>query len=434
MKLSIFLAVFFCAWPAFAQQTQGAATQEANQEFFNPFTLASGILERNFVNVFAFANGAYDTNAQVFSNSQHVGGWGYGVGGGIEASHVWKTAQLGISYNGAYQNYSTPTFVGGTTQNLVFGYTKRFARRWTLALTEGAGSFLYGQIYYSFEPVNTTPVVTNPFSPETRYSSTSFSLSYQQTRRLSYVLSGFYSLYRYTGPGGIGASDPGGSFSVQYQLKPRTTLGATYSYTNFIFQRHAGYDHLNGFFGTLSHQFHGRWSGSLSGGVVRSSASGTIAVPVTILTGQQQAIAGYAIGSYHNLQWVPSFNAALSHTHRHSQISVNAGYGVSSGNGIYLATKDAYLGGYYSYTTRASVFSAAGYYSHLSSIANAIGSNFTSTTFTLAYGHNLIRYVAGNLRYDFITYSSLSPYPAQHDNHFSFGLSFSTKNIPLTLF
>ncbi|MGH9583522.1 MAG: hypothetical protein ACRD4O_11355, partial [Bryobacteraceae bacterium] len=61
-------------------------------------------------------------------------------------------------------------------------------------------------------------------------------------------------------------------------------------------------------------------------------------------------------------------------------------------------------------------------------------SGYSSESFTVAYGHNLARYVAANLRYDYIDYGAFGSYGGRHDNHFTFGLSFSSKSIPLTLF
>jgi hypothetical protein len=435
LKLSAFLLLPIVALPVFGQQTQNTPTEQNNSGYFNPFTLASGMLERNFVNVFAYGNGAYDSNAQILSNGQTAGAPGYSVGGGIELSHVWKDAQLGLSYNGGYQHYNSNFFISGPTQNLTLGYTKRLGRRWSLSLTEGAGIYLYGETSYSSQATNTTPLVANPFAPEMKFASSSFGLTYQQTRRLSYTLGGYYSLYRYTGPGGIGAEDVGGSISANYRLTARTTVGASYSYSYFLYQRHAGNDHLNGFYGTLAHQFQNHWSASVSAGVARSSAVGTIQVPVTILTGQQQPLTGYVLGSYHDVSDIPSFSGTATHSYRRSQISINAGQGVSSGNGVFLASKNRFLGGIYSYNMRhSSVLSVAGYYNRLTSVANTVSTAYSSGTFTIGYGRNLFRYVAANVRYDYIEYGGVGSYGGAHDNHFTFGLSFSSKSIPLTLY
>jgi hypothetical protein len=432
VRLSALVLVSLAAFPAFGQQQQN--TQENNQGFYNPFTLASGILRHNFLNVYAYGNGAYDTNAQVLANGQRTGSFGYAVGGGVQLSHLWKTADLGLSYSGAYQHYRSTLFASGPTQNLVLGFSKRFSRRWSLSLSEAAGIYLYGESYYSTHATNTNPVVTNPFSTQTRYSSSEISLRYRQTRRLSYVFTGSYSLYRYNGPHGIGANDIGASFGADYEISRRTTVGATYSYSYFRYQSHAGFDHLNGIHGTITHVFSQRWTGSATAGVTRSNASGTISVPVTIITGSGQTLTGYEVGAYHNTRFVPSISGSLTHLYRRSQFSLSGGQGISSGNGVYLASRNRYVGGVYTYNWRNSVFSAGASYTQLSSISNNVDYGYSSENLTIGYGHNLIRYISANFRYDFVEYGGLGPFSARHDNHFTFGLNFSSKSIPLTLY
>lgn len=434
MRLRSLLLVSFLALPAWGQQQQNTQQNQNDQGFYNPFTLASGMLQHNFVNIYAFGNGAYDTNALVLSNGSTGGSVGYAVGGGVQISHLWRTSSLGLSYSGSYQHYNSSFFINGPTQNLSLGYTKQFSKRWIMSLSEAAGIYLYGESYYSTQATNTNPVVTNPFATQTRYESSSISMTYRQTRRLSYVISGRYSLYRYNGPGGIGANDAGGSFGFEYELTGRTTLGGTYSYSYFRYQRDAGQDHLNGFYGTVSHMFSRRWTGSASAGVVRSSAQGNIDVPITILTGQQQTLVGYEIGSYRNQSWVPSVEASLTHLYRRASVSISGGQGVSSGNGVYLASKNRYIGGVFSYNMRNSVFSLAAFYNQLSSIANSVDRSYSSGSFSAGYGHNLWRYVAANFRYEFIEYGGVGSFGGRSDNHFTFGLSFSTKDIPLTLY
>lgn len=432
MRLSALVLVSLIAVPVFGQQTQN--TQGNDQGFYNPFTLASGLLRHNFFNVYAFGNGAYDSNAQILQNGERSGSLGYSVGGGVQLSHLWKTAELGLSYSGAYQHYRSAFFASGPTQNLTLGYTKRFSRRWSLSLSEAAGIYLYGESYYSTHATNTNPVVTNPFSTQTKYTSSGISLTYRQTRRLSYIISGSYSLYRYNGPTGIGANDVGASFGADYQLTGRTTVGASYSYGYFRYQHNAGSDHLNGIHGTITHAFSRRWTGSASAGITRSNATGIISVPITVTTSSGQTLTGYEIGAYHNAQFVPSISGSLTHLYRRSQFSIDGGQGISSGNGVYLASRNRFLGAVYTYHLHKSVFSAGASYNKLNSISNQVDYGYSSKNLTLAYGRNLFRYVSANLRYDFIEYGGLGPFNARHDNHFTFGLSFSSKSIPLTLY
>ncbi len=45
-----------------------------------------------------------------------------------------------------------------------------------------------------------------------------------------------------------------------------------------------------------------------------------------------------------------------------------------------------------------------------------------------------MRYLGANFRYDYVHYGNLNPYTGVSDNRLSFGFSFSSKSIPLTLY
>lgn len=409
-------------------QDQGSASE-------NPITsLASEFMSHDFFNVYLFANAVYDSEPISFEGRDvNEGGLGFDGGGGIDAQKQFRDGYISLGYRGDYRDYTSAFYPSGTNQDLNFAYQKRLGRRWSFNANVSGGIFLYGGTFFAPATESLSYTETNPFSTESRFLSGGIGLSYRQTRRLSYVFNGEYYLYRYNFPGSIGATGVTGSGSVLYQITARTTLGGTYSYTYFGYQLGAGNMSANTFAGTISHRFANHWFASAMVGVTRTDANGTISVPILIEDGNN-LLPGYAIGHYHTLSTFPSVQGTISRQLRRSMITASGGQGITSGNGVYLASKNLFLDGIYSYSMRRSNLSFGGGISHLTSISNRVSYTYTSASFSANYGYNLMRHLGVNARYDYVRYGTLGGVGSQRDNRFTFGVYFSSKSIPLTLF
>jgi hypothetical protein len=431
MKLSALLALSLLAAPAFGQQSS-----RDDQGAFTPVSLASEFFEHDFFNFYAFGSGIFDTYAPIINQqgqSVNNGGFGWEVGGGVNGYHQFHDATLSLSYSGGYREYQTSAFSSGADQNLSLAYSKRLSRRWSFSTGVGAGMFLYGGTFFSLQPNQPNVIASNPFSPETKFLSSGIGLTYQQTRRLSYSLGGSFFLQRYNYPGTIGTTGGSGSASAGYRVTSRTSVGASYSHAYYTYQRNSGQAEVDSFAGSISHVFHSHWFASFSAGLTRSNISGTVFVPVTLLVGTQ-AVGGYVPGQYSQIAHFPSFSGSVSHSYRRTTIGGSAGQGIVSGNGYFLASKSQFLSGVASYSFRKSNVSIGGSYSRLSSVANSVSSQYSSGSIGANYGMMLMHYVGSFLRYEYVYYGNLNPYPGVSDNRFSFGLSFSSKSIPMTLY
>ncbi len=406
----------------------------------NPLvTLASEFFEHDFVNFYAYGDGVLDTNNPVVTNTGQVKnslGTGFDLGGGVSLSHTIRNGQISLSYQGAWRDYQSNYFASGTTQNLSIGFSKRVSRHLSMYMSIGGGIALYGGTFINSAGGNTlTPVITNPLSPETRYVGANLGLTYQQTRRLSYSLFGGYFLSRYNTPGSIGSTGVSGGASANYRLTARDTLSVSYTHSYFTFQRNAGTDYADQVGLGYSREFNNHWSVSLFGGGARSVASGTLALPVTLVLPNGQGIGGYELGSYRQTVFVPSFSGSVSHSFRRSALGLSAGEGIAgSGNGYFIASRSLSVTGFFSYSWHGQNISMAGTSYRLTSIANTVSSAYVGNTFSASYGRSLVRYVGMFLRYDFLHYGALAPLSGVTDNRISFGLSFSSRSVPLTLF
>lgn len=411
------------------------ATTSDQSPSANPVTtLASEFLDHDFFNFFLFANGVYDTQPlTIGGRSVNEGGWGFDGGGGADAFKQFRDGFVSLGYRGDFRDYSSSFYPSGTDQSLSFAYEKRLNRRWTLTATVNAGIFLYGGTYFAAQPSEVDYVQQNPFSSESKFLAGGLALAYRQTRRLSYVFNGQYFLNRYNIPGSIGSTGVTGSVSALYRLSAPTTVGATYSHSYFSYQLGAGQTQADTIVGTVSHQFHSRWSGSVSAGVTRTDSNGTIRVPILVEQGNN-LLPGYLIGHYDRVSTFPSVIANATRALRHSSINISGGQNIASGNGVYLASENRFLNGYYSYSLRHSNLSFGGGLSHLKSVANAVSYTYSSASFSGSYAYNVSRHIGVNFRYDFVRYGSLGAVSDQTDNRVLFGVYFTSRSVPLTLF
>ena len=443
VRIRVLSLLALLAGAALAQNpdTTGAAA-EAGGTFNNPnplVTLASEFFEHDYVNFFASAGGLVDFNVPIetASGASNKIGTGISVGGGVSLYHLWTGSELALTYSGGYTIYNNTSYNNGTPQYLNLSYAKRLNRRVSMSVGVSGGIILYGTTAYVTEPTASGIVVSNPFSNETRFVGTSVGFNISQTRRLSYGIYGSYFLTRYTYPGSIGATGASGGASVNYRLTARTTVSGVYGHSYFTYQRNAGSDSVDQVGGNISHVFNGHWTVSAYGGVGRSEAVGTAVIPVTLII-NGQTVGGYVVGRYNQTSSFPAYSGSVTRALRHSIFSLSAGEGFAgAGNGYFLASKSIYVTGLYSFSVpglRGQNISIAGTAARLSSVSNTVSSNFESATLSAFYGHSLFRHMGVFLRYDYIQYGALRPFAGVDDNRISFGFSFSTRSIPLTLF
>lgn len=428
------IAVLLLVSAAVAAQ-QAPATADDTDTHASPITLASQFFDHDFVNYFVFANGIYDTTVPILQGSQTVtgGSFGWDVGGGITASHELHDGDFSVSYRGDYRSYVDSAYSAGTNQSLLLSFNKRLSRHWSFFTTQAAGILQYGGGSYSVAPAAIGSIAPNPFSSSARFVDSSLSLAYQQTRRLSYIFTGNFYLNNYNYGGAISSIGGSGSASIQYRLTARTSVAGTYSRTYYTYNKGVGQTTLDGYSLTLAHQFANHWDASLSAGVNRSHTSGVISIPIALILGQQ-LVTGYEVGAYDRVSYTPSVQGTVTHYLRHSSVSFSGGQGVVPGNGTFLTSRDQFANGTYSYSTRHSNISFGGGFFRLESIANNISQSYSSSNLSISYGHTLRRFLAANVRYDYLRYGGLFSYGGLNESRFTFGLSLSSKSVPITLY
>ena len=429
MKLVVVLALIIPAGPLLAQDSGGSVPSNAAPPLLQrPYEAV-----RDFFNFFAFANGLYDSNgAYLGAENPSMGGIGTEVGGGATGYHQFEKGSLSLDYHGDYRSYQTSGFGSGTDQNLAFFY-QRLGKRWNFSIGESAGVFYAGGTYYSSQPSIQNPSVLvppNPLSAHTKFEGTTLSATYKQSARLSYEFSASYFLNRYTGFESIGSNNIIGAITAHYRITRRTTLSGTYSHSDYHYQHNGGDSGVDAGFLTLDHTFASRWKVSGSAGISRSNTSGTVEIPV-LLEQQQQLIPIYVVGHYNQTTLYPYLQGTVVRLMKRSTASFSGGQSIGPGNGFYLASKTINVNGYYVYMLRRSNLSAGGYYSRLTSAANAINARQVAFGLDASYSYNVIRHLGLNLHYDYLRFSNLGTLNVPSDNRIAFGVYVTSKDIPL---
>jgi hypothetical protein len=387
----------------------------------------------DYLNFYAFVNGLVDTTGFAAGTVTDEAGAGIEGGGGVSAFHQWAKSDISLSYRGDYRSYFASGYPDGTDQNLNFLYRRMFSKRWSLAIGETAGIFNNSGTYVSTTPAQSQVVQLNPFTNKTKFAGTTLTLSYQQTKRLSYDFTGSWFLQRYNYSVGAGNSDLTGSASVLYRWTRRTTFSGSYSHSYFQYQGNRGSSDVDTVYLTLSHEFATHWRAGASGGFTHTSSAGTAFVPVAILV-DGQLVTGYVLGQYDQKAFLPYLQGTLARTWRHSVFTATGGESVTPGNGLYLASRTIGVSGIYSLTMRRSNFSAGGNFSRLSTLSTPIPGGYVTGSVNASYAYNVVRHLGVNFRYYFVQYGNVGSLSSRSDNRFSFGLYISSKDVPVGLF
>lgn len=428
------------------QDTSGTGNGNVTEHI----TAVSQFFDHDFVNVFAYGNGVWDSRVPLSIDSNGVqnygGGLGWEAGGGITATHSFRGGDVTVDYRGSYRDYQSSTSGSGQQQTISFGYHKALNRHWTFGASMVGGLLAFGQSFYSGSSVlSTTP--GNPYSTQSRFANAGLSLTYAQTRRLSYVFQGsfMYNGYEHaqtasSNPLASPVSTRGvtGSASVLYRITPRTTLGGTYSRSYYGYSAKSGTSNIDSAYATLNHQFSDHWVVDVSAGINRSVSSGNAWTPVLVAPANAQCRQQICYLAYNRTVNSPSYQVGVTRNFHRSSLSFSGGQSVLAGNGLYLTSRNQFANAVFSYTARRSNFSLGGNYSRLSSVSiSALSQTYSYYGTSAGYGVNLFRYLSGNLRWDLLHYDNLFSgvnTSGITEQRVSFGLSLSSKSVPLTVF
>lgn len=410
----------------------GQQAEEARGQTGSQASTSSPILD--YFNFYGMLNGIYDSGIQYETTSRTggvvtgYGGTGAQVGGGVDFVHPIRYGQISAFYGGSYSRYNRSQYTNATQQSLGLSFVRQLSRHLNLTATEGLNySYNTGQNY--FYPSEGLFPSVQPYSASTLVNTTSLTLNWRASRRVTYFIGGdFYASHYHPG---LFTSYVGGDATagVTYQMTQRDSLTGSASYTRFGYSNGAGNSDIGTVTGSYAHIFNQYWSAGASVGVARVVASGNAILTFAGVPSDQ-----FQQGRFSRTTTSPVFSGTVSRNFKHSSVSLTGGQSIIGGNGIYLTSKNVYgTANLAIQLSRRLRMSASGGVNRLSSVANT-ASGYTSGTFSINAAYQLSERCFLNLAYSGWQYPQFGTLQRTYANRISAGVTFTSKPYAISGF
>jgi hypothetical protein len=348
---------------------------------------------------------------------------------GIDGQWAWRHASLALSYSGSANRYLSSAAYNNSSQSLSLGFTRLLNRHVTLSV-RNAGS-IYSRSFTQSTLSSTYLPALDIYGNRTSAFNTQIALMVQKTARLSFSVAGAGGLTHQASTVVYDIGSATVMADAQYRLSQRSTVGVSYSFSDFIYPGSFSSTRYHSVSGNYAVALSRRTEFSLSGGFLKSESRFLEAVPLDPILAYLIGIRSTLVVN-HQIRNLPSGGARLSRTFSRGSASVSGGYSVVPGNGLFLATVAAYVSGSYSYTgLQRWNLSAGGSYSQGTSIGTSLGhygssgGNFSASRQLSRYMHAVIGFSAVRYQSAVVSYYNRLIYQA------SIGIGFSPGNIPL---
>jgi hypothetical protein len=383
---------------------------------------------RQYVNVFMFLNGVSSSTIPYQlsgpnSTINEYSGWGAEFGGGVNVLRQVKNGNFDMSYQGSYTRFNQSNLRGGTTQTLFAVYDKRLTKRLALEVSGDGVYTINDASTFTILPSQPLFPATEPYSRTTLLTSSSVTLSYSTTKRLTYCVGGNYfdAVYKPVDNGGyFGAA---GLACASYRLKKLTTLTASYTHSSFDYVR-SDRSRVDAVALTLSDRLTQRWQVGISGGVSRVDFLNTIVSspgpPENPFLGTNSASRSYS----------PTITASIYGSWRTTKVTATAGEGISGGNGVLLTSQSVFGSASATHEFRRFSLSGRGTYSWLTS-ASTVSQKYSSGACELLATYKLNRHSTLVASYENWVYPTFRAINGLDSHRLRIGITFASRNYPL---
>jgi len=417
------------AGPAILSRGEAPTTIDRAQITFRPFVEARASYDT------ALSGVAVTPAGEI----AHTSSLGTGLVWGVSGAHSWRHTFAGVQYRGSINHYARQTYYDNVDQSLLFSVVHQFSPHVTLSLSESIGSYsrdfgLGGLAQtIAFDPATTSVPTTDFFDNRTTYYATQANLIYNRTRRLSFAMSGSFSIVGRRSAALLGSMAEMAMGDVQYRLTRRSTIGAAYEYTHFDFGHAVASTDAHTVIGSFSLALSRRSEFSIYGGVSRVETKYIRTEPVDPVIGALLGITG-AQQIVHSLGNISTAGARISRAFFRGVAYANSGYRITPGNGLFLTSYSIYSNAGYNLTRgRHWSFGAYVSYDRSESVANYQGDYSTAAaSFRAARSLGRLMHFAATYslrRYDSPTFSGYQRLVQQA----GVGIAFAPGDVPLRM-
>ena len=283
---------------------------------------------------------------------------------GAYGYHQWKKSQLSLSYQGRARHYTRQSNQDGIDQTMALAYNYQPTRRIEIQLGQSLGLYsrsiglpglnIAGGQGFGFTPnLSIDPTVpTVPqndiFDSRTYYLTSSGSVRYHKSNRLSFVAQGTGFTVRRASTSLAGVLGVSASGAVAYRLSRTQTIGAGYTYSQWTFNRSFGDANVQTTFANYKRQLGRRWTAGGTVGVYRLEAVGLRRVGLDPVIAALLGT-GSAVEVFYTKTYGTTLAAHLGAQFRHSAVNFGYSRSINPGNGVYLSSQVETLYAAYSY-------------------------------------------------------------------------------------
>jgi len=348
--------------------------------------------------------------------------------------HLWKKDQIGVSYGATYNKYFSSYGYDGVNQNLNLDYEHYFTRHLSMNLIE-TGSILSQnsslQNPLAAPGVNAANIdlaaspTVQVLDQRVRQFQTGAGLTYQMSARLSFNLNqGFFAVDR-SGYQLISGTGYQSQADVNYRYSSRSTIGAYYSYTDYLYTKHESTSNSHTVGAIYSYAFDRTTQLRLRGGLTRIESLAFTEIPINpvfaVLVGQQFGI----IDSYYRTYTTDISAQLVKDFGRKRTANIAVTRGIAPGNGLVLTSIQQVFSATYATTLFHNyTLSFTGGRSTLAAQGQTFGS-YTSDYFGVNFGHALPQGPAATFGFNYRTFNITNMPGVQRQIAVSTGVTWS---------
>ncbi len=279
--------------------------------------------------------------------ANYTSAFGQSTAWGFRGRHFWKRDQLGVAYTGTFNRYDGADRYGGQNETLSADFAHEFSPRLSVHLVQ-TGTIL-SQSYSLENPLGNAEVsaanLNLAASPAVqilgtglRQTATTASLTWQKSARLSFSYGGSFFLTQEHGYGLLGMTGMQAQSDMNYRITRKATVGAYYSFNDYVYTGHVEVADANTFGGIFSYAFTRTLQLRLRGGVTRSESNGLSSIPIdpviAALIGQ-----GSVVVDTDRLSTFSDISAqVVKDFARKRTANVSYAHGLAPGNGLILTS------------------------------------------------------------------------------------------------
>jgi hypothetical protein len=348
--------------------------------------------------------------------------------------HLWKRDQIGVDYGGSYNRYFSNYGYNGLNQTLNLDYEHYFTRHLSMNLVENGSilsqnSTLQNPLAAPGVNAANLDLAASPavqvLDQRTRQFLTSAGLTWQLSSRLSFNLTeGFFAVDR-TGLQLISGSGYQSQADVNYRITPKTTIGAYYSFTSYLYTQHESSSDSHTVGAIFSHAINRTTQLRVRAGVSRLETLAYTLVPIdpvfAALVGQQYGVADTYFRTYTtdiSAQFVKDFG-------RRKTVNIAVTRGIAPGNGLILtAIQQVASATFETRIFHSYILSFAGGRTSLSAQGQTFGS-YTSNYLGVNFSHAMPRGPAATFAVNYRTYAITNMPGIQKQFSVSSGITWS---------